>query len=156
VANSSTAEEHAVGAHQLVIVKGGHDRNSRIAARIEHSGAEQRKRVVDVDDLGAVLAEYCFQITVAFAAPDDPGRKRRLLRQGPLLDLVATAAEPHDLVSQGCKRLAVLVNGTVLTARSTRAISVVDKQNPHHGCLTLLEPLLVSSTPIYQRTCAAQ
>ena len=63
VAYSSTAEECAVGACQPVIVDGGHNRNPRIAASIEHSRAEQGKRIVDVDDLGAVLAQYCFQIT---------------------------------------------------------------------------------------------
>ena len=56
VANSSVAEERTVGTRQPVIVNRGHNRNPRIAASIEHSRAEQRKRVVDVDDLGAVLA----------------------------------------------------------------------------------------------------
>jgi hypothetical protein len=101
MANGSRAEKHAVGAHQPVIVQGGHNGNSRIAASVEHSIAKQRKRVVDVDNLGAVLAQYRFQITVGFAAPDGPGRKRRFLRHRPSLDLVAAAAEPHDLVSQG-------------------------------------------------------
>jgi hypothetical protein len=101
VANSSTAEERAVGARQLVIVNGGYNRNPRIAASIEHSRAEQGKRVMNVDNLGALLAQHRFQITTGFAAPDGPDRKRRFLRHRPLLDLVAAAAEPHDLVSQG-------------------------------------------------------
>ena len=133
VANGSAAEERAVGARQPVIVNGGHNGNPRIAAGIEHSRTEQGKRVMDVDDVGAVLAQHCFQITRGFAAPDGPGRKRRFLRQRPSLDLVAAAAEPHDLVSQGCERLALLVDDTVLSAGSTRAVAVVDKQDPHPG-----------------------
>jgi hypothetical protein len=75
VANRSIAEERAVGARQPVIVNGGHNRNPRIAASIEHSRAEQGKRIVDMDNLGVVLAQYCFQITGGFAAPDGPGRQ---------------------------------------------------------------------------------
>ena len=136
MADGATAKERAVGAGQPVIVNGGHDRNPRVPASIEHSRAKQGKRVVDVNDLGAVLAQYCFQITVGFAAPDGPGRKRRFLRHRPLLNLVAAAAKPHDLVSQGCERLALLVDDTVLPAGSTRAVAVVDKQDPHPGCVT--------------------
>src|SRR5579859_1413187 len=119
VANSSLAEEGTAGARQVVIMNGGHNRNSGVPASIEHSGAEQRKRVVDMDDLGAVLAQRSLKITVGFAAPDDPRRKRYPLRHRPLLDLVAAPAEPHDLVSQGCERLALLVDDAVLSAGGT-------------------------------------
>jgi hypothetical protein len=53
-----------------------------------------------------------------------------------LLDLVAAAAEPYDLMSLGCERLALLVYDTVLSAGSTRAVTVVDKQDPHPGYVT--------------------
>ena len=140
VAHSSVAEERTVGASQPVIVHGGDDRNPRIPASVEYSIAQQRKRVVDVDHLGAVLAQHCFQVTVGFAAPDGPGRKRRLLRHRPLADLVAAAAEPHDLVSLGGERLALLIDDTVLSAGSTRAVAVVDKQDPHPGGVTSIFP----------------
>ena len=59
--------------------------------------------------------------------------KRRLLRHRPLLDLVATALKPHDLMTQCRERLGFLVNHTVLSTGSTRAVAVVDKQDLHPG-----------------------
>src|SRR6516164_2321955 len=113
VADSSTAEEGTARARQLVIVNSGYNGNPRITASIEDSCAEQRKRVVDVDHLRAVLVQHCPQITVGFAAPDRPHRERRLLRHRPLLDLVAAPPKPHDLVAQGRERFALLVDDTV-------------------------------------------
>ena len=138
VADRSASEERTVGAHQPVIVKRGHHRNPPVAASIKHSSAEQGKRVVDMDDLGAVLAQHCLQVTACFAAPDGPDRKRCFLRHRPLVDLIAATAEPHDLVSQGFERLALLVDDPILSAGSSRAVAVVDKQDPHPGWVTSL------------------
>jgi len=44
VANGPIAKERTVGARQPVIVHGSDNRNPRIAASMEHSIAEQRKR----------------------------------------------------------------------------------------------------------------
>ena len=136
VADGPIAKKGAVGTHQLVVVNGGHDRNPRIAASVENGSAKQRKRVVHVHNIGTMFAQRRLQLTERFTAPDGPDWKRRLLRPRPLLDLVAAAAEAQDLMSQGGERLALLVDNTVLPAGRSRAITVVDKQDPHAGWVT--------------------
>ena len=96
----------------------------------------QMINTMDVDDLRAMLAQQCLQLTVGLPAPDRPDRKRRFLHHRPLHDLITAPAEPDDLVSQGCEGLALLVDDTVLSAGSSRAIAVVDKQDPHPGSVT--------------------
>ena len=85
VADCPAAVERAGRAPEPVIVNGGHDRNTRIAARIEHSRADQGKRVMDMDDVrGGARA----------TRPSGYGGLRDSIRPG----LEATPSSPGTIV----------------------------------------------------------
>ena len=81
VTDGAVAEKVSAGAHQPVVVDGGHDRNRRVPARVQDGGTEQRESIVDVDDVGRYPAQHRGQLTAGLAAPDHPGRQRRLFRR---------------------------------------------------------------------------
>ena len=131
VTGGALTEEVAAGADQPVIVQGRHYRHPGVPAGVQDRGAEQGKGVVHVHDVGPVPAQRRGQVAAGPAAPDHPGRQRRLLRRRPVLDLIAVSAEPHDLVPGAGERLALPVDDEVLPARHGRAVPVVDLQDPH-------------------------
>ena len=138
VANSTIAEERAVGDASRSW-EWWPQQQPEHRGKLEHARAEERKSVVDVDDLWTVLAQHCLHIMAGFATQHVLAGSDAVLPP-PLPDFVAAAAEPYDLVSGGRERRSLLVDETVLSAGSTRAVAVVDKQDPylesvtcHHG-----------------------
>src|SRR4029077_15194618 len=87
-------------------------------------------------DIGPAGAQCRSKVAVGLAAPDDPGRQRRLLRHRPVCDLVAGLLEAHDLVPRRRKRGTLLVHDLVLPARRGRTIAIVDLQNLHSSNLS--------------------
>ncbi len=133
VAHRAVPEELAVRAGQLVVVDGRHHRDPSVPAGVQHRRAQQRERVVQVYDVRALGGQDGGQVAVGFAAPDRPGRQGGLLRLRPVLNVVAEALEPDDLVPMGRERFAFAVDDPVLTAGRDRTVAVVGQQDSHPG-----------------------
>ena len=63
------------------------------------AGTEERKRVVDVDDVGSGPLDRALEEVLPLARPHDAERKLRLLPERPILDLVAQQLELVDVAA---------------------------------------------------------
>ncbi len=133
MAHRAVPEELPVGAGQLVVVDGGHQRDPGVPAGVQHRRAQQRERVVQVHDVRALGGQDGGQVAVRFPAPHRLGRQGGLLGLGPALDVVAEALEPDDLVPPGRERVALAVDDPVLAAGRDRTVAVVGQQDLHPG-----------------------
>jgi hypothetical protein len=99
MADLPITEEVAAGAEEFVVVQCRHHGNAGIPARIQHGRAEQRERVVQVDDIGTEPVERSGEAAARLRVPDHPGRQGRLGRCRPRIDLVAVPFEMLDVVA---------------------------------------------------------
>jgi hypothetical protein len=86
------------------------------AARLSGSKdrrAEERKRVVDVDDVGPGLLDLALEEVLSLARPHDAERKLGLLPERPVLDLVAQQLELVDVAAVLAQQLDLVVDDLV-------------------------------------------
>ena len=86
------------------IVQGVHDCCTGVSRRPQARGAEQRKRVVKVHDIGFELFDRGACPRVSVDRPDDACRQRRPARQRPRCNVVAVRLEPVNRAAVGGKQ----------------------------------------------------
>ena len=97
----SLAVEKRVGTEQAVVVQRLHHRAGLGARRVVDRRREQRKRVVEVDHVGALLPDQTPHAVIALAVPDGPDRQPNAAE---LLDAVVVHRVPHHVVAVGLQQ----------------------------------------------------
>ena len=131
LANPTVAIESGGGTKQSVVLKGLNHRYASVLAYVICARRDQRKRIVEMDNVRLFLAEYRSQIVNAVAGPGRSQPKFRFGEQIVLANFIVPAGELQDTVSgldQHCffrQELGVFA--------SRLPVIVVTNQNFHWG-----------------------
>ena len=125
----AVSKQLRVDAQRAEVVKSRDHREPARGARGDGRRADERKGVVDVDDVGTGLVEESAQPGLVLPRPDDAGRKRGLLRRREAGDLVAGAGVAEHLTAGVAHELRLELDGGVLAARRGGAVVVVHERD---------------------------
>ena len=99
LANLTVAIESGGGTKQSVVLKGLNHRYASVLAYVICARRDQRKRIVEMDNVRLFLAEYRSQIVNAVAGPGRSQPKFRFGEQIVLANFIVPAGELQDTVS---------------------------------------------------------
>jgi len=130
VADGTVPVERAGRTHGAVVVKREHGRHPSVPARVEDRWADERKGVVNVDDVGPALAQDRRQLATRSGTPDDAARNERLLHGRLPGDVLAETLESGDRVTGRLEHRSLLVDDPIFAA-DRRSVPVVDEEDLH-------------------------
>ena len=131
LAHPSVAEERRGGAQGAEVVQRLDDADVRAVCGAESGRAEQRERVVEVDDVGPEARDRAPHHPCSVTRPHDTAGQRQRFAARPAGDVVALDGEHLDRDARAAEEARLLLDYRVLAARLRTPIPVVDDQHPH-------------------------
>jgi hypothetical protein len=100
-------------------------------AGLQDGRADERERVVHVDDIWAAILEQRRHVRAVRWRPDGPAGDQRPLEQGGARDVVAGALVRHHVVTRRAQESRLLIDDQVLATRLDGPIPVVHDDDAH-------------------------